>query len=131
MIVVDTNTVAYLVIKGSKTARAEAVRARDRDWHTPGLLRHEWLNVVAHYVRKGLLSRDEAVRTYRRGIALLTIDDSAPDPMRIMNLHVASGCSSYDCQFVAAAIARNVPLVTSDQEVLDAFPSTAVDIDSF
>ena len=131
MIIVDTNTLAYLVITGSKTPRAESVRARDRDWHAPGLLRHESLNVVAHYVRKGQLSRDEAAHAYRRGISLLKIDDSAPDPIEVLNLHIASGCSSYDCQFVAAALARNVRLVMSDQEVLHAFPNTAVDLQSF
>ena len=126
MIVVDTNAVAYLVIKGVRTPQSEAVRARDADWHVPGLFRHEWLNVVTRYVEEELLTRDEAVRAYRRGVSLVKIDDASPDPIRIINLHLASGCSSYDCQSVAEAEKLGAKLVT-----LEAFSDTAIDIARF
>jgi predicted nucleic acid-binding protein len=47
---------------------------------------------------------------------------SFPD---ILRLATESGCSAYDCQYVALAQSTNVPLITHDGEVLDAFPDTA------
>ncbi len=126
MIVADTNIVAYLVIQGDLTDRVESLRAREKHWKAPALFRHEWLNVVTLYVYKKLLSRDEAIRAFRRGMALVEIDEGIPDPVRIINLHQASGCASYDCQFVALAEDVSVKMVTFDEQILRAFPSLAV-----
>jgi hypothetical protein len=43
----------------------------------------------------------------------------------------SSKCSAYDCEFVALAQDLSVPLVTSDQKILTAFPETAVSPDDF
>jgi predicted nucleic acid-binding protein len=126
MIVADTNIVAYFLLPGDETPRVEALRAKEKLWRAPALFRHEWLNVVTNYVYRKLLSRDEAIRVFRRGIALVEIDESIPDPVRIINLHEASGCASYDCQFVALAEDLSVKLITFDQQILRAFPHMAV-----
>jgi predicted nucleic acid-binding protein len=126
MIVADTNIVAYFVLQGDETSRVEALRAKEKLWHVPSLFRHEWLNVVTVYVHRNLLTRDEAVRAFRRGVSLVTIDESIPDPSHIINLHIASGCASYDCQFIALAEELSAKLVTFDKQVLRAFPSVAV-----
>ena len=41
MIVVDTNVVAYLYLRGEFAAQAEAWLKRDREWAAPRLLRSE------------------------------------------------------------------------------------------
>jgi predicted nucleic acid-binding protein len=48
---------------------------------------------------------------------------SYPDILRLASV---SKCSAYDCEFVALAHSLGVPLVTSDAEILDSFPSIAV-----
>ncbi len=131
MIVADTNVVAYFVIAGENTAHAEAVRSRDADWRVPGLFINEWLNVVTLHVLKKMLERDEAVRAYRRGLSLVRVHGGLPDPVRIINLHAASGCSSYDCQFIALAEDLGTRLVTADQQVVKAFPNVAADLTQF
>jgi predicted nucleic acid-binding protein len=128
VIIVDTNVVAYLLIEGENTPHAEAARSRDADWRVPSLFVHEWLNVVTAHVRGNLFDRDHAVRTYRRGLSLVTVDVAMPDPLRILNLHMRSGCSSYDCQFIAIAEDLNVKLVTADHELLRAFPDLTEDL---
>lgn len=122
MIVVDTNVVAYLLIEGEHTPRAEQVRARDREWQVPHLFLHEWLNVVTLHVREGKLDRDQALRLYRRGLGLVNVHRSDPEPLRVINLHVSSGCASYDCQFAVLAQDLGVGLVTADKELVRAFP---------
>jgi len=37
----------------------------------------------------------------------------------------ASGCSAYDCEFVAAALALQTRLITSDRQLLRTFPTLA------
>ena len=84
---------------------------------------------MTKYIAKRLFDRDEALRTYKRGLSLVKIDDAVVDPLRIMNLRLAGGCSSYDCQFVAAAERIGAKLVTFDKEVVRAFPTICVDIE--
>lgn len=127
----DTNVVTYFVVGGTDTAKAEEVRRKDGAWHVPSLFPHEWLNVVTRYLRQGVMTRDDALRAYRRGLSIVTIDESPPDALRVLNLHLASGCTSYDCEFVDAAEARGMQLVTEDKQVLATFPGIAVDLASF
>jgi len=44
----------------------------------------------------------------------------------ILALASESGCSSYDCEFVALAELLNAPLLTYDKQILKAFPTIAV-----
>jgi predicted nucleic acid-binding protein len=49
----------------------------------------------------------------------------------ILRLADESGCSAYDCEFVALARALSVPLVSNDREVLKAFPAIAVPLAAY
>jgi predicted nucleic acid-binding protein len=131
VIVADTNVVSYLVIEGARTASAERVRAVDRTWYVPALFVHEWLNVVTLHVKEKLMERDVALRTYHRGLTMVRVDARMPDPLEVLNLHIRSGCSSYDCQFVSLAEELGARLVTVDKEVLTAFPNIAVRPEDF
>ena len=37
----------------------------------------------------------------------------------------------YDCEFIALAQHLDIPLITSDKQILDEFPDTAVSIESY
>jgi predicted nucleic acid-binding protein len=43
-----------------------------------------------------------------------------------MRLTQESGCTAYDCEFVALAKYLDVKLVTTDKDLLKAFPRVAV-----
>jgi len=43
----------------------------------------------------------------------------------VLRLAASSGCSAYDCKFVAAAQQLGVRLITADQALLTAFPDLA------
>lgn len=49
----------------------------------------------------------------------------------VLVLSRESGCTAYDCEFVHIAKELGVPLVTSDREVLRAFPELTVSIAEF
>jgi len=50
---------------------------------------------------------------------------------RIIKLVLASDCSAYDCEYVALAQDLDVPLVTTDRQVLREFPKIAVSLEKF
>jgi len=50
---------------------------------------------------------------------------------RIMKLVLASDCTAYDCEYVALAQDLGVPLVTTDELILRAFPKNAVPLEKF
>lgn len=46
----------------------------------------------------------------------------------VLQLVSESNCSSCDCEFVALARYLNVPFVTADQKIIEAFPTIARDL---
>lgn len=53
MIVADTNLLAYLLVSGSSTAAAERVRAKDKIWIAPTLLKYKLLSVLPDMLPSG------------------------------------------------------------------------------
>ena len=131
MIVADTNLIAYLLIPGPATADAERVYDADPFWIVPLLWRSELLNVLSLYVRTQGLALDRAVQMLDEAEELLGGREVDVDGAYVLSLAAASGCSSYDCEFVAAAQDVGCPLVTADRKVLRAFPSVATSIADF
>ena len=131
MIVVDTNVLSYLLIEGQETARAHAARRKDPQWAAPVFWRSEFRNVLALHRRKGLLARAQALVLMGEAEELLGAADFCVDSSRVLDLAASSGCTAYDCEFVALAETLGVPLVTTDREVLKAFPATAVSLPGF
>jgi predicted nucleic acid-binding protein len=131
VIVVDTNVLAYFFIDGAQTPLARSVMMRDPDWAAPTLWRSEFCNVLMLYLRKGTFTYSHAANLVVAAEATLAAPDWKVDPAQILSLALASGCTSYDCEFVAAAQSASVPLVTADRKVLNAFPTTAVSLQDF
>jgi predicted nucleic acid-binding protein len=132
VIVVDTNVVAAVIIRGATTPDAFTARSRDREWLAPRLLRSELLNAIAKYVVvAGTLDRDEAVKTFRHGLSLVTLAEDEAQPLDIFNLCARHGITAYDAEFVNLAISENVRPVTLDGAVLRAFPDVAVSLSDF
>ncbi len=51
MIVIDVNTIVYLLTDSPKRESAVLLRKIDRDWRVPALWKHEMLNVIASLTR--------------------------------------------------------------------------------
>lgn len=128
MIVVDTNVITYLYLPTEHSELAERLLARDSDWVAPTLWRSELRNVLAHYLRKQLLTFDEAFAIQTEAEALLSEREYEPDSYDVLRLVQESDCSAYDCEFVALAKRLGKQLVTMDKKILNAFPKTAVSL---
>ena len=130
MIVADTNLIAYFLMKGEETASAQDVFQKDPDWRAPSLWRSEFRNMLALYLKRGTISMEEASRLSEEAEHLMQ-DGRPVETRRVLELALASGCTAYDCEFVALARDLGVPLVTSDSQILKAFPSVAVPLARF
>jgi predicted nucleic acid-binding protein len=131
VIVVDTNVLAYLLLPGEQGAVAEQVLARDPRWAAPLLLRSEFRNVLAGWVRRRALTLDRAVSTATDAEEYVRGREYSVPSRDVLELAERSGCTSYDCEFVALAKQLGTRLVTSDRQVLVAFPETAVSPEVF
>lgn len=125
MIVADANLIAYLVMPGERTEEAEAVLAKDPTWVAPTLWRSELRSVVHKYVLRGDLTVARAVALLEQADQVLGGREGDVDSRQILELASRSACTTYDCEYVALAIALDVPLVTTDRAVLRAFPGRA------
>ncbi|MBT3193225.1 MAG: type II toxin-antitoxin system VapC family toxin [Verrucomicrobia bacterium] len=131
MIVVDVNTLVYLWIPGEMTERAEKALQRDPHWAAPVLWRSEFRNVLAGYIRRGDMSASDAVRCLDGAESQLAGHEYILPSSLVMQKVAASGCSAYDCEYVALAGDLNTVLVTSDKQILRAFPTLSVSLKVF
>ena len=125
MIVVDTNIIAALYLPSDLTAQAENLLQREPQWAAPVLWRSEFRNVLALYLRKKILSFDEAYRIQSEAESLLADNEYDMASFEILQLAEVSGCSAYDCEFIALAKRLNVRLFTQDKQILAAFSDVA------
>ncbi len=134
MIIVDTMVVAYGLLPHPHFAdEVEDVQAIDGDWAAPSVWRGELRNVLLQYVRaveSGPLVEDlqlgDAFGVMEDADALLADQTYRVDSAEVLRIAFESGCSAYDCEYVSLAQHLEVWLVTYDDEVLEAFPDTAL-----
>jgi len=130
VIVVDTNVIAYLWLRGAHTAHAEALLRRDPDWAAPLLWRSEFRNVLAGFLRRGELDPDAAAQIVAGAEDHLRGREFTPPALTVLELVQRSRCSAYDCEFIAVASDLGVRLVTSDKKILADFPKLSVALET-
>jgi len=131
MIVVDTNIIAYFYLTGEHSRQAENLFSHDPNWAAPILWRSEFRNVLAHYLRKKLITFDDIMLILQQAESLMAEREYEISSTQVMQLVNNSNCSAYDCEFVALARYLNVPLITSDKKILREFPDAAQTVESF
>lgn len=130
MIVADANVVAALVMPHEDSPVAERLLRADASWVAPPQILSELRSVVATLVRNGRQTPAQGASLLAMAVEALEAVTFEPDARRVLELVAASGCSSYDCEYVAVAEELGCRLVTLDQVVLRAFPGVAVRPDS-
>lgn len=103
MIVVDTNILAYLYLPTAFSEQAERLLLQQPRWIAPVLWRSEFRNVLALYLRKGILSLEQAYGIQTEAETLLAGGEYDVPSLDVLRLIETSKCSAYDCEFVALA----------------------------
>jgi predicted nucleic acid-binding protein len=125
MIVVDTNLLVQLQVQGRQTTEAEAVLQRDPTWSAPLLWRSEFRNTMLGFVRHDMMTLETALRVIHQAERWMAGREYGVVSHHVLHLAVTSGCSAYDCEFVCLAQDLGTALITSDRQILRAFPNLA------
>ena len=131
MIVVDVNTIAYLWIPGEMTGLAEKTLERDSTWVSPLLWKSEFRNILAQYLRRGLIKLKTAQLCLEGAESQMSGKEYIIPSSLIMSKISDSNCSAYDCEYAALADDLGIRLVTSDRQVLSEFPETTISLKAF
>ncbi len=126
MIVADTNLIAYLAMPSPYTEAAERLLVSEPEWVAPVLWRSEFRNVLALYLRKGLIRFEQALDIQAEMESLFQGKEYEVASLDVLSLVNQSECSAYDCEFVALAKGLGVRLVTMDRKLAACFPDTAM-----
>jgi predicted nucleic acid-binding protein len=128
MIVVDTNILAYLYLPTGFSEQVELLLLKHPKWIAPVLWRSEFRNVLALYLRKEILTLEQAYDIQTEAETLLVGNEYDIPSLDILRLIQTSACSAYDCEFVALAKRTKTILVTEDKKILKEFPDIAMSL---
>jgi predicted nucleic acid-binding protein len=122
LIVLDASVVVHLVINTSHSEYARAVMKAVAEVAAPDIMTGEVANTLTKMVRTKLLNREQAQSGFQ---ALrrypITYFRSGELLEKAFSLSLEFNHSVFDCLYVAAALERNVRLITTDQRLVDKF----------
>lgn len=131
MIVVDTNVIGYLFLSSEQSPFAEQAFMKDNEWNAPIIWRSELRNVLALYMRKNLIKLEHAQHIMNSALELLRGREYKVSSFEVLKLASESGCSAYDCEFIAVANDLKVSLLTTDKQLLQRFSGVATSLSDF
>ena len=95
------------------------------------LWRSELRSTLAKYMQHAGMTMEAALLALHSAEEAIGGREYSVSSERILELAVQTGCTAYDCEYVALARELGVPLVTADKQILRAFPKTAVSLEKF
>ncbi|HBX37308.1 MAG TPA: VapC toxin family PIN domain ribonuclease [Pseudohongiella sp.] len=131
MIVADTNTIVYLYLPTEQTDDTIKLLHKDPHWVAPLLWRSEFRNVLALYVKKGIIDLSTAIAMQAQAEQQFADNEYTVNSMDVLSLAAGSNYSAYDCEFVSLAMCLDLKLITGDRKLIQAFPGTAMTAKDF
>ena len=131
MIVVDTNIISYLFIKGENTETVKKVLLKDSNWVAPILWRSEFRSVLSLYLRKEYLNMSQANYLIGEAESLMLGSEYRVISSEVLDMLLKTNLSAYDCEFVALAKELGTHLITNDKKILKEVPEIALSINDF
>ncbi|MCX5951468.1 MAG: type II toxin-antitoxin system VapC family toxin [Cyanobacteria bacterium] len=124
--VVDTNVVAALMLPTVANAEVAELLRQDSDWRLPPLWRSEFRQVLLKYVRADLATPEQALALWHKALERFELSEQPVAGHQVLALAIATGCSTYDAEFVVLARQLNCRLLTFDRKLLQLFPDLAM-----
>jgi predicted nucleic acid-binding protein len=128
VVLVDTNVIAYLMIRGDRTAAAQQLFERDSDWCSETFVMVEFSNVIATYVRTGALTHAQGTKLLAEAQAHLPTLHSVVNK-QALETAMQFGISAYDARFISLARQLKLKLITEDAKLRVAVPAWTMSLD--
>ena len=122
MIVVDTNIIAYFLIRGKRSESIDRLFAKDPEWVAPRLWLDEFINILCTYERRKLLTKSETNELLHEATTLMEDCSYEVPSENVLAVARRMQCSGYDSQYIALAEELGVHLYTCDKAILNACP---------
>lgn len=128
MLVVDTNVVASLLLKGPLSEQAIALYQADPDWRSEAFLMTELANVLATQIKLRGLPVVDALALLSRADALMA-DGLVEIPHgAALTLAAQLGVSAYDARYLVVTQRLQARLVTEDAKLRSKAPDLTCSI---
>ena len=121
---VDASVIARWLIRGERWEEEAESLMEDYmegrvELYAPSLILYECLNALWKSLRIGVMEREEALQISRELPKFLpeTLNLTAQDAERIMELSIRLGLTCYDCSYIAVSMKTGTPLITADEEL--------------
>ena len=126
MIVVDSSVIVNALVSTPQTMEVQKTRSLNKSWYAPALWRSEIRSALLKHLRAKTFTLTTAIELFLLAEELVTntVTDMPSD--LVLALASESGCSAYDCEFVAMAKVLNCPLLTYDKKLLKTFSHIAI-----
>jgi predicted nucleic acid-binding protein len=128
VVLVDTNIIAYLMIRGDRTAAAQQLFERDSDWCSETFVMVEFSNVIATYVRTGALTQAQGTKLLAETQAHLPTLHNVANT-QALETAMQFGISAYDARFISLARQLKLKLITEDAKLRVAVPAWTMSLD--
>jgi predicted nucleic acid-binding protein len=131
MIVIDANILIYALIECDNSHLIPKLRAKDADWRTTELCRHETLNVLATYQRRGVLTLEQCQELLTHANRFIAQAQCEVNFATSLDIAAKYGISGYDAQYVELAASLSVPLISEDRKLRQAAPEMVMSMQQF
>lgn len=126
MIVVATSIIASMTFPTRHSQSVQALHERNPVWEAPLLWKTEFLNVLSLYYKKQLIGYEDAFNALDFAERLIGPRGHIVPAKAVAETAIRSGCSSYDCEFIALAAQLGTKLITYDKKLVREFPEFAL-----
>ena len=131
LIVVDTNIIAYLLIQGEQTPKAQLLLNRMPEWSAPSFWRIEFLNVLMNYSHYQKLPPMDVRRIWKASFRLSHLREESVEADQALDLAIKYKISGYDALFVSLAQSLQTVCLTQDKALRKAVPHLTASMDDF
>jgi len=128
MVIVDVGPLAFLLLSGDLTDLAQRVYARDPAWASAPLWRSEFRNLLVGYQRCGRISASHAGEILEAAEEKMHPRQYNIAGRTVLDLAAQTGLSAYQCEYLALAQDLNLPLLTTQPDVVAAAPKLAISL---
>lgn len=128
MVVVDTNVLVSVLVRGPFTEQARALYAADPDWHSDAFVMIELANVLATQIKQRDMPLAHALDLLNRGGAVMEQGLVEVAHADALTLATQRGVSAYDARYLVVAQRLQTRLVTEDARLRNSAPDLTCSI---